>query len=304
MSDPIDDDEIEAVGYGRPPKSSQFRPGQSGNPRGRPRKKESPPERLPELFPTREAVRLEARRLIAIKDAAGRHEVTGIEAVVRAQYVKAMQGSVFAQREILNRQLAEDERRYQERKANFNFWHDYQTDARSRMEAARRAGKIEPDPLPHPDDIDLDWETLGVRFRGPVDEQALADTNCVLELRRLALMMSQYLGEEISRPARKGDDYMIGQYFGVFALASACLPPRLRPLIDTDHISLVKLMEERSSGGMELRQRCEAIGLPFLSWKPRMEQSQVSVSALGVEWPECMTTIQTPEKKRARRPTV
>ena len=36
--DPADDD---AVGYGRPPKHSRFKPGRSGNPRGRPRKTRS-----------------------------------------------------------------------------------------------------------------------------------------------------------------------------------------------------------------------------------------------------------------------
>ena len=36
--DPADDD---AVGYGRPPKHHQFKPGRSGNPQGRPRKTRS-----------------------------------------------------------------------------------------------------------------------------------------------------------------------------------------------------------------------------------------------------------------------
>ena len=36
--DPADDD---AVGYARPPKHSRFKPGRSGNPRGRPRKTRS-----------------------------------------------------------------------------------------------------------------------------------------------------------------------------------------------------------------------------------------------------------------------
>src|SRR5690349_4712601 len=31
------------VGYGRPPKSGQFQPGESGNRRGRPRRKKTPP---------------------------------------------------------------------------------------------------------------------------------------------------------------------------------------------------------------------------------------------------------------------
>ena len=37
-ADPANDD---AIGYGRPPKHSRFKPGRSGNPRGRPRKTRS-----------------------------------------------------------------------------------------------------------------------------------------------------------------------------------------------------------------------------------------------------------------------
>lgn len=34
--DPLNDPELSAVGYGSPPKHSQFKKGQSGNPKGRP----------------------------------------------------------------------------------------------------------------------------------------------------------------------------------------------------------------------------------------------------------------------------
>src|SRR5690606_7285801 len=36
-----EDENSSAAGYGRPPKETQFKPGQSGNPRGRPRKDRS-----------------------------------------------------------------------------------------------------------------------------------------------------------------------------------------------------------------------------------------------------------------------
>ena len=36
-SDQSDDKQNSAVGYGRPPVNRQFKPGQSGNPRGRPK---------------------------------------------------------------------------------------------------------------------------------------------------------------------------------------------------------------------------------------------------------------------------
>jgi len=45
----IDDDKTDRdyeVGYGRPPKDTQFKPGQSGNPRGRPKKSKNVDELL------------------------------------------------------------------------------------------------------------------------------------------------------------------------------------------------------------------------------------------------------------------
>ena len=38
------DDQGEEVGYGKPPKAHQFKPGKSGNPKGRPRRAETMPE--------------------------------------------------------------------------------------------------------------------------------------------------------------------------------------------------------------------------------------------------------------------
>jgi hypothetical protein len=52
------------VGYGRPPKHTQFQPGQSGNPAGRPRTKETPvPKETPPPIPT-EAARAMRRSVI------------------------------------------------------------------------------------------------------------------------------------------------------------------------------------------------------------------------------------------------
>ena len=41
---------VETVGYGRPPKQHQFKPGQSGNPRGRPRGRKNEATILDELL--------------------------------------------------------------------------------------------------------------------------------------------------------------------------------------------------------------------------------------------------------------
>lgn len=82
------------VGKGKPPKHSQFRPNQSGNPRGRPRK-------LPRIeIPSQlgRDVRAIGRKSMKIKTPVGTLQVTLMEAFVWRIFMDAMAGRVTAQR--------------------------------------------------------------------------------------------------------------------------------------------------------------------------------------------------------------
>ena len=68
-ADRDDDSGRPKAGYKRPPKSSQFQKGQSGNLRGRPRKRPARPELIAARHPTREALRAEADRIVIVNDA-------------------------------------------------------------------------------------------------------------------------------------------------------------------------------------------------------------------------------------------
>jgi hypothetical protein len=82
------------VGYGRPPRHTQFRKGQSGNPGGRPRRSEI--ERMKAL------VLHEAYRTVVIRDDDGRAVPASIvQAVLRGQIKLAIDGNGPAQRAIL-----------------------------------------------------------------------------------------------------------------------------------------------------------------------------------------------------------
>jgi uncharacterized protein DUF5681 len=81
------------VGYGKPPRHTQFKKGQSGNPGGRPRKR--PIERLNEL-----ALR-EAYRPVVVTEYGRVVPVPAIQAVLRSQIELAASGNVRAQRAIL-----------------------------------------------------------------------------------------------------------------------------------------------------------------------------------------------------------
>ena len=85
------------VGYGKPPKHSRFQPGQSGNPRGRPRGSKNKRyvfglERLKSI------VLEEAYREIPVADGGTTMKVPIAQAIVRTMAVKAAKGDHRSQR--------------------------------------------------------------------------------------------------------------------------------------------------------------------------------------------------------------
>jgi Family of unknown function (DUF5681) len=82
-----------AVGYGRPPAHTRFRPGVSGNPRGRP----------PGISPARarKLALKEAYRLITVRDGDKTVRVPVLQAVLRSQLALAAKGHGPAQRAVV-----------------------------------------------------------------------------------------------------------------------------------------------------------------------------------------------------------
>lgn len=74
------------VGYRRPPRHTQFKPGQSGNAYGRPRRKRT----------FAEAVQKEVNRSIIIEEGNQRRKVTKLDAIVKRTTVKALNGDAKA----------------------------------------------------------------------------------------------------------------------------------------------------------------------------------------------------------------
>jgi hypothetical protein len=83
----VSDDDDDAVGYGRPPKATQFKKGKSGNPSGRPKRHKSVAERFEREFAAK----------IEITEPNGRkRRLAKVEVFVRQIVNKAIKGDPLA----------------------------------------------------------------------------------------------------------------------------------------------------------------------------------------------------------------
>ena len=158
------------VGYGRPPKASQFVAGRSGNPKGRPkgaRNKRPGPheERLKEI------VIDEAYRTIRVTEGNRQITIPMAKAVVRALAVNAARGQLRSQ-QAFAKLLTETERARRELTDRmFDVALDYKLKWEQELERRERLGITGPAPLPHPDDVRLNFLTSEVTFIGPLIKQ-------------------------------------------------------------------------------------------------------------------------------------
>ena len=79
------------VGYGKPPKSGQFKPGQSGNPRGRPRKSRD----------IQAMIKRELDQTIAIKEGGRELRLSKREALIKQLVNRAVSGDAKAMQFVL-----------------------------------------------------------------------------------------------------------------------------------------------------------------------------------------------------------
>jgi hypothetical protein len=80
-----------AVGYGRPPVNRQFRPGQSGNPKGRPKDRKNLTTTLAEIL----------QEKVKVSDRNGARKLSKWEAMLQVWVNKALSGDVRALKELI-----------------------------------------------------------------------------------------------------------------------------------------------------------------------------------------------------------
>ena len=159
-------------GYAKPPSHSRFKPGQSGNPSGRPKGSKNR-SRLPALNEERlkDIIMEEAYRTISLNDAHGQVTIPMAQAIIRSLAVNAAKGNQRAQR-LFTQLLGATER---DNKRLHDEWLqtaiEYKVDWERELERRKALGIEAPEPIPHPDHVIIDMATGQVRITGPMTKE-------------------------------------------------------------------------------------------------------------------------------------
>lgn len=211
-------------GYGKPPQESQFKKGQSGNPSGR-------PKTVPSEFSFTDQRTLNiildiADRDIPVRENGEVKTMKMLEVAINALYVRSGKGDPRALATLLGLTQKAEIAQAQHIKERNALWSAYKERETAKMEEAKEKREPIPTPLPHPDDIIIDYDK-GPRFLGPCvkEEQAMIDHT--LRMRDLLILQS----ELDHRSTTRLDGEPLTEPGGADLLAMVLdqqMPPRLR----------------------------------------------------------------------------
>jgi Family of unknown function (DUF5681) len=179
----LPDHQTYVVGHGKPPEATRFKPGQSGNPRGRPKGKKNKSD-APQHERLKSIILEEAYRTIKVNDGPSQVTVPMAQAVMRSLAVTAAEGNTRPQKlfsellgntELSNKQAEDD---------YLQTMISYKAEWEMELERRKLHGiSALPEPLPHPDDIIVDFRRNTVSIRGPMDKREQADLDLWLKRR-------------------------------------------------------------------------------------------------------------------------
>tara|TARA_R110002110_G_scaffold186938_1_gene394260 strand:+ start:2522 stop:3454 length:933 start_codon:yes stop_codon:yes gene_type:complete len=223
----VDDGDKEyPVGYGKPPAEHRFRKGQSGNPKGRPRKQNKQPETLGfRDMPLAGYLEKEAFRPLTLMENGKSIEIPASQAILRSIMVDGVKGNRLAKKQAY--QLLRQEEKAVEDRVLKNFLYYEELKSEYEKVLAKYAEKgIEPPRLyPHPDDILLDRAKLKVYVLGPLNKDSATPYERGALLRDIYYAYS-VLEEKTGKVSTVEIDGLTGSSWTVIAMSTEhALPP-------------------------------------------------------------------------------
>jgi|GEM_PF-6334778 len=170
--DPFDTDAIKrqilyGVGYRKPPEHTRFKKGQSGNPKGRPRKT---PDHAPAPQSNTEIMRRVLAEEVPVRENGRTRKISKAEALERKRTQMALTGqSIHLMRDLRKDLEAEDRRRQAEIDEDHEFWRTYLKVRDHAFKDAARTGRAPEGFWIDPRDITFPEHDI-VQIRGPLTQ--------------------------------------------------------------------------------------------------------------------------------------
>jgi hypothetical protein len=153
-----------SIGYGKPPKRNQFRKGQSGNPRGRPKGSVGIPEKYEERC--KELLLGAAYQPVTVRKGERTFKKPAIQQIFDLIVHQALKGDFRSQKLVLQRVGETEDGRKEFHNLCLQTAIEYKAKWERDIEHCRRYGLPIPEPFPHPDNVLIDEETGNVTIVG------------------------------------------------------------------------------------------------------------------------------------------
>lgn len=207
-------------------KGGRFRKGQSGNPKGRPKKAKPEPDdraifgELPSDKLWREAL----ARPVTAKTPDGSKTMSFGEAVVSQYQNAAIKGNRIAMERVLEMKRHFELADAKQAEEISDILRRKKADGEALLEAARQNNRPPPAVLPHPSDIILNWKTGRYELHGPYDREDLEVWKCQDAIRLWLLLQSaQFYRRDVPKGREKPCPWMTLAW-----LVDAEMPPSYR----------------------------------------------------------------------------
>ena len=193
------------VGYGKPPKAKRFKPGTSGNLKGRPKGKKSR-HNSADTHAMMALFFAESDRKVAVTENNTVKNISMAQAVIRSLAVKAATGDHRAQKLYLDYSVRFSEEKQKQRDEFKEVAIQYKIHWENKIHQAKKAGICIDLPVPHPDQI-VALSNGEVIIQGPTttQEKKLVDEYQMklCEMEKLSAEMLKYSKKDWEEPAYK-----------------------------------------------------------------------------------------------------